>query len=201
MENRPKAVREFVYGKIQSLMMSRNESYVRATLAKLRRGVGKHPGSLPDIWDFTLEGLPEEFMSRSDDPSPEEWAVHLSLSLFALHQQGKSLPERPMSETGKTFGNAVRLLIFQKGKDSEEAIKRHFDVVITSNTPEELAHHLRSMVNLLKSDDIPLDYPRLAEDLYRFQSASLRDGVRLRWGQDYYASKGKEEENEKQTLS
>lgn len=45
---------------------------------------------------------------------------------------------------------------------------------------------MRGMVQLLRSQDIPLDYPALAEDLFWFQIPSQRAKVCLRWGQDFY---------------
>jgi CRISPR system Cascade subunit CasB len=199
VENRPIAIRNFVGGRIYSLL-SREEPYIRATLAKLRRGLGKHPGKLPDIWDFTLENLPEVFLSRSGVPTSGEWAVHISLTLFALHQQGRDPKLNPMSkpilEGGKTIGNAVQALAIKRGTESKEAIKRRFDTIITSNSSEELAFHLRGMINLIKSESIPIDYPLLAEDIFRFQSEEQRDNVRLKWGQDYYFYQGKDENDD-----
>ena len=199
MENHPKAIHDYVAGKIHALR-NREDPYVRASLAKLRRGIGKPPGSMPDIWDLTLGGLPEAFLSKTHEPTPGEWAAYLSLTLFALHQQGKSLRDDPMSmadntKPDKSLGHAVLILTAKRGPDAKDAIKRRFDVVVTSDSPEELAYHLRGIINLLRSEGIPLDYPRLAEDLYRFQTPALRDGVRLRWAQDYTIVRGKDEEN------
>ena len=197
MEKHPTAIRNFVAGKI-NMLQNQSESSSRATLAKLRRGVGKHPGSIPDIWDITLGNLPDVFFSNYGEPTSGEWAVHMSLTLFALHQQGKDPKQKPMSksdESSKSLGDAVRTLLSAKGEAAKDAIKRRFDTVITSNSPEELAYHLRGVIQLLRSESISLDYPRLAEDLYRFQSPALRDGVRLIWGQGYYASNRKDEEN------
>lgn len=186
MENRSKALNDFVCAKIGYLLNSRDESYVRASLAKLRRGIGKKPGSLPDIWEFALENLPEEFFSRTDEPTHAEWAAHMAITLFALHQQGKNPRENPMSVLGEPLGSAVRMLKIRRGESAEQAIKRRFDAVVTSDSPEELAHHLRGLIQLLKSEGIPLDYPQLAKDLFQFQKPESRDSVRLRWGQDYY---------------
>ena len=194
MEKQPKAIHDFVNKKINYLM-NREESYVRATLAKLRRGISRNPGSVPDIWDFTLSSLPEEFLSKSDVPTPGEWAAHLSLTLFALHQQGNDIKQKPMSAPADSLGSAVWRLVRAKGEASENAIKRRFDTVITSDSPEELAHHLRGLIQLLRSESIPLYYPQLAVDLLKFQSPLLRDGIKLRWGQDYCYNMGKDEEN------
>lgn len=32
-----------------------------AMLAQLRHGIAREPGSLPEIWSITLDGIPEEF--------------------------------------------------------------------------------------------------------------------------------------------
>lgn len=196
MENPSREVRDFVSGKISKLVNNREESHVRASLAKLRRGVGKKPGSLPDIWEITLGELPEEFLSRTGEPTRAEWAVHTALTLFALHQQGKEPYDVPMNVSGKPLGGAVRTLGFKRGEASEEAVKRRFDAAVTADSPAEMAHHLRGLVQLLRSEGIPLDYPQLAEDLFKFQFQESRDGVRLRWGQDYYRMRKDEENND-----
>jgi len=196
LENQPKAVRDFVSMKVKSIFNnSKKESYARASLAKLRRGIGKNPGSLPDIWEHTLEGLPEEFLSKTGEPTYAEWATYLAITLFALHQQGKDWDKKPMSVSGQKIGEAVRKYA-PKDDPSEEAVKRRFDAAVTSDSPEELAHHLRVIVQLLKSKDIPLDYPQLAEDLFRFQFPESRDGVRLSWGQSYYLIRKDTDKNE-----
>ena len=63
----------------------------------------------------------------------------------------------------------------------------------------EVSHHLRGMIQLLRREGIPLDYPQLAEDLYQYQFVDGAPNVRLRWGRDLYASpteKTKENEEE-----
>jgi len=195
VENPPKAVNKYVSGKIARLLESNNESFVRASLARLRRGIGKNPGSLPDIWELTLEGMPEELISRTykTEPTYAEWAAHMALTLFALHQQGKNPQESPMSQSDKPLGGAVRAYTLINDA-SADAVKRRFDAAITSNSVDELAVHLRGLIQLLRSASIPLDYPQLAEDLYRFQSTESRDSVRLSWGRSYYYISRKDEE-------
>jgi len=184
VENQAKELSNFVSARIHSIL-KRDESYIRASLARLRRGIGKKPGSLPDIWDFTLKDLPDIFLSATGVPTYGEWAAHMSITMFALHQQGKDPQVKPMFVASQSLGNAVRALVSRRGESSEESIKRRFDAVVTSNTPEEVAHHLRGLIQMLRSEGIPLDYAQLAEDLFRFQLSESRDGVKLRWGQDY----------------
>lgn len=76
---------------------------MRAQLAMLRRGVGKKPGDLPELWGILFGDLPEEFLSVSGEPTREEWAVYTALTLYALHQQGSEAtgPEGCMHRPGK----------------------------------------------------------------------------------------------------
>lgn len=184
MENEATLASVFVRCRIQSFMKSMDESTVKATLARLRRGIGKTPGSVPEIWGATLEGLPEQLLSKNGVPTVGEWAVHTALTLYALHQQGKDLEHKPMSCENAPLGLATRQLIHSD--DDEPRIKRRFDTAATSNNLEEFSHHLRGLVQLLRAEDIPVDYPALTKDLYWFQIPETRDSVRLRWGQDFY---------------
>lgn len=183
-----KELNRFVKNQIRQLN-DKKESSERAILAKLRRGIGKSPGSTPELWEITLKNMPE-FTTNQDEPTRSEWAVHTALTLYALHQQGK---ERCMSEDGGRLGVSLRRLI--KNEDDEKRIKRRFDAAATSDSLEEFSHHLRGLIQILKSEEIPLDYPSLAEDLYRYQIPEARDAVRLRWGRDFYC-KEIDKENE-----
>ena len=167
-------------------------AWSRAMLAKLRRGIGKQPGELPELFEILFSDMPEELYGQGDEPSYAEWAIYISLTLFALHQQGKD-KDRPMSaggkiegkNTGNSLGAAVGCLVKQD-KEREPAIKRRFDAVLTSNEFTEFAHHARSLIQLLRGGDITLDYPRFAVDLYWYQFDEIRNRIRLRWGEDYY---------------
>ena len=195
MTGEAKQAKVFVERKITRMAEGPNEAAARATLAKLRRGVGKAPGGMPELWGITLDGLPEALSGKTDAPSRGEWAVHTALTLFALHQQGKDLKKQCMSKDGEPFGAAVRRLI--TNDDDEKRVKRRFDAAATSGSLEEFSHHLRGLVQLLKAQDLPMDYPALAEDLCWFQIPDARDSVRLRWGRDFYGAR-KKEENENQ---
>lgn len=183
----------FVKRKIDRLCETKNESEVRATLAKLRRGIGKPPGSMPEIWDVTLNGLSETLVDKNSGATHGEWAVHTALTLFALHQQGKDRKKQCMSRDGESIGVSVRNLI--QNEDDEQRIRRRFNTAATSNSLEELSHHLRGLIQLLKDKDIPLDYPSLTRDLYWFQVPGVRDSIRLRWGQDFYRIRVDEEKH------
>ena len=85
----------------------------------------------------------------------------------------------------ESIGSAIAKLI--RSDDSNfSAVKRRFDIMATSEVFSELAFHVRGVVRLLKSGDIPLDYPGFASDLYIFQIPGRSNGIRLRWGEDFY---------------
>ena len=171
----------------------------RAELAELRRGVGRQPGDLPALWGALLADMPEQ-LQGSDGPSAAEWAVYTALTLFALHQQGEAGVS--MNQPGRTLGGAVRQLAVSSvaaGQDwTESSVLRRFNALATADSMPEVSHHLRGMIQLLRREKIPLDYPQLAVDLYRLQFVESAPNVRLQWGRELYTiekSEQKEKEN------
>ena len=180
-----KQVSAFVKHKIIKLKENQNDAATRAMLAKLRRGIGKTPGSMPELWEVTMEGMPEALYRKGGEPTRGEWAVHTALTLYALHQQGKDLQKKWMHQDDVTLGTALRKLI-NNDEEQEKRVKRRFDTAATSESLPEFAHHLRGVIQILKTQDIPLDYALLAKDLYWFQVQEARDGIKLNWGRDFY---------------
>lgn len=178
-----KQVRDFVEKKISQLHTQMEGSSLRSTLAQLRRGVGKMPGEIPELWGFFLDGIPEEMMGRRG-PSRAEWAIYAALTLFALHQQGRDTEREWMSQKGNGFGQAVAKLIHSE--EDRGRVTRRFHAVATASHMKELSHHMRGIVQMLRSESISIDYPSLAEDLYWYQIPKTTAQVRLHWGQDFY---------------
>jgi len=163
-----------------------NTAKGRAQLAELRRGIGKHPGALPALYAVWLGDMPEELQGNSfRGPSRAEWAAYTAITLFALHQQGKSACMHAGDER-KSLGRAVGELAAQD-PDGAKGIKRRLDALMTAVDMTEVAHHARGLIQLLRAAErsIPLSYTQLAVDLFDFQSEYARDKVRLNWGRDY----------------
>lgn len=189
-----KDVKSFTAGRLLRLLNTSNESQQKAALANLRRGVGKAPGELPELWGEFLANMPEE-MYGGDKPSAAEWAVYTALTVFALHQQGHDPKSEPMHREGQGIGRTARLLV--ENENDEERIRKRFNIFATSADMRELANHLRALVSLLRAKGIPADYAELAKDLYNFQNPDYRGNVRLKWGQDFYRfTDRKEDKNE-----
>ena len=157
----------------------RRDSAAVAALARLRRGVGKKPGDVLDILEFTLPDEP----GRGAAASYEEDAIHTALTLYALHQQSQG--ER-MHQRGRGLGAALRAL--HKGDDATlpEPLRRRFQVLGTAESFTEVTHHLRGAVQVLRAAGVPLDYGLLADQLVDWRHPGGPSRVRLRWGRDFY---------------
>ena len=167
MDSRKKLVRAYVHKRLAQWQSQTNEHLLRADLANLRRGIGKKPGDLPELWGLLFQELPEELMSRTGEPTWAEWAVSGALTLYALHRQGVG---RCMHADGQRL----------------KVVQRRFNAFATARSMPECMNHLRGLIQLLRSKEIPLDYVDLAGDLYEFQMPGGAARVRLRWGQDFY---------------
>ena len=200
MANEAKQVRQFVNTRIGQILRTPADGPMKATLANMRRGIGKIPGDLPELWGMLFLDFPETLFSKRNEPSKAEWAAYTALTLFALHQQGHEPKKEPMHQPNVSFGQAVGQLI--EKEEDEARIRRRFQVAATSSDMTELSQHMRGMVQLLRTKGIPMDYAAVAEDLYWYQFMEYAPSVRLKWGQDFYrrnwknAEAGKEDTNE-----
>ncbi|UQI49719.1 type I-E CRISPR-associated protein Cse2/CasB (plasmid) [Streptomyces sp. HU2014] len=210
-----------------------------AALARLRRGIGHRAHTAPGTWG--IDGLEELARLRekrrieadaqeeagalprvvpSDErhtsdrkKTAEEEAVHLAVTLWALHQQ--SIRDANMHAAAWSLGRAVRRLAQVKPgtadpvstdgttatadrgdrksgprSDDElnEAIRKRFVRIGTAHSFDSLAVRLREMVVLLRNARIPLDYGRLADQLCSWQDPRRRGEVCRAWGRELHLS-------------
>ncbi len=176
-------LKEFVRKRVIALYHSSESGRgeATATLARLRRGSGVEPGSNPLLWEETL-GLPTQYSGRDDKPTAAERSVYAALTLFAAHQQSVS---EPMHQDGVSFGMAARQLS-RRETSSEQAVLRRFQALATAEVLGEALIHARGLITQFRATRIPLDYGQFAVDLFNLQDSTHRNGVRLRWGRDYY---------------
>lgn len=169
-----------VQGCVMGWVSSLTSPTTGAQLAQLRAAVAMVPGASPAVWEVTVGRLADR-RARGDEPTAAEWAAHVALTLFAVHQQGR---ERPMHVTGWGLGSSIARLADELNRP--EAVRRRFDAVATANSMGEVAHHLRGLVTQLRSKEIPLDYAMLADDLQQLHRDGNPNAVRLRWARQYY---------------
>jgi|ADGO01.1.fsa_nt_gi CRISPR-associated protein, Cse2 family len=158
----------------------RRETNALAILAKLRRGVGKEISEVPDLWQYTLSGLPDEPVV-GDGPTRAERAVYTAMTLFAVHQQSRRVE---MHTPGPSLGAALGRLRHRAA--SEVAIRRRFEALGTAEAFSEVVRHARGLITQLRAANIPLDYGAFTDDLIWLQSPGTASRVRLRWGRDFY---------------
>lgn len=161
-------------------------------LAAMRRGIGRPPGTVPDMWGLHHVSYEE----RHHDPTwvdPAYEGEHHALTLYAVHQQSRMRPgDPPAHRAGRPIGRAVRALqagLPTRDEGKASAIDRRFYAAVTATSVEEVAHHLRGLIRQLRSQNrvVPVDYTALAADLGRWRHPESRDRVRRSWGLAYHA--------------
>lgn len=148
-------------------------------LAALRRGGGRDPGVIPEMWHLYTR------FDQSGKISPLLRAEHICLTLYGVHQQGDFA--LPVHKSKVRLGGAIAALR-DSGRHSPDAVERRFVAAATSSDVSELATHLRSLIRLIKSlpRTQPFDYTSLCWDLFKWQNLELRDNVRREWGASFY---------------
>ena len=162
-----------------------DQSSQKALLAELRRGVGRQPGEIPQLWGVLFRNVPEDMMSRTGEPTAAEWAIYTALTLYALHQQGRDPEQKSMNCPGQGIGCAVAMLVKNEDEDLNRVRNRFNRFALSVDMPQAVTH-LRGIISMLKANGIGLDYAKLAEELYNAQFYESAKRVRLKWGQDFY---------------
>ena len=190
MMSRAGEIRRFMSGKLAYISAIADQGEGKAVLAALRKGLGHAPGEIPEVLGLILEDMPESFMSKGTKPTDEEWACYTALTLFAMHQQGNEIKTRSMhTEKPISIGSAMSMyaaVLSDANAKKRMAVK--LKALSTSKDAGELSYHLKSVIQLLKTEGIALNYSRLASDIYEFQFPDARSGICLKWGQDFYRS-------------
>ncbi|MET7556474.1 type I-E CRISPR-associated protein Cse2/CasB [Streptomyces albidoflavus] len=229
-------------------------SWAVSDVARLRREAGRQPHESPTAWGLahleTLGALRLErenalrearragavdsallssrgYTAREAQEWREDNAVHLAVTLWALHQQ--SVRDEPMHRPRWAFGRSVRRLALggtgaarltgtegsengetagvaagagEARRDTEanitggksenarppeaetlnETVRKRYVRVGASTDITVLATRLRELVLMLHGARIPLDYVRLADQLFWWQIPTTRDSITRAWG-------------------
>ncbi|AKK06787.1 CRISPR type I-E/ECOLI-associated protein CasB/Cse2 [Corynebacterium mustelae] len=167
----------------------------KANIAAFRRQANRHLGESPETWAVFSESLPADLVGKGENPSPAEKAIFTALTLYAVHQQSKTEPMHVPSQPPESgtftaengLGTAVRKMATITDTELfDSSLYRRFVSIVQSQTFEATVHHLRSMIQLLRTESIPLDYGLLAKDLYRFQFPDSKKSVQLSWARQLY---------------
>ncbi|MFI9462428.1 type I-E CRISPR-associated protein Cse2/CasB [Streptomyces xiamenensis] len=181
-----------------------------ATLARLRRGAGKPPEDVPDLWGLVDTGALYEDLPPGTRPATQgaetaleraENALHVALTLWALHQQSRREGMHRRDEPARPAGLGAAVRRLMPGQDIDEPLRRR--LVRAGNAPDltTLAQRLRDIVPLLRPADIALDYALLAHQLYRWQQTGGREEVRRAWGRSFHTHRTREGDGDPPTDS
>ncbi len=139
----------------------------RAPLAHLRRGLGRPPGTTPEMFRYVVPWLPES-------PYPDqEAAYYLTASLFAMH---------PVSTEHGNMGDHMSAA--RDGKN-EDALERRFTALLSAH-PDDLPDYLRQAVSFLKSKEIAINWDQLFRDLQYWGHPEYGDRVRKSWATAFW---------------
>lgn len=177
-----------------------NDPYAVAAIAKLRRSIGHDVGADPDIFEWTLQGIPQEqgktYGVENTDASVtrHERVAHAVLTLFAEHQH--SIRTDSMhTDINVSLGNAVGQLLY--GNPNEAGVRNLMNKLQTANSPKEMVRHARRLIALLKRERIALNYAVLAQDMIQLElGREQANKVRLRWGRDMNNSYARQQQND-----
>lgn len=147
----------------------------RAALANLRRGLGKEPGTVPAVYPYIMPFIHEV------DPPWLELRFQLIAPLFAWHQLDWPRESASSAPAARNLGASFARL--RRAVDSE-SIEQRFVALLNAHW-DDLPHHLRHAVGLLKAHDLPIDWAQLLRDLdgWNWPSRSIqRAWARAYWG-------------------
>lgn len=155
----------------------------RARLADLRRNgslsLEHDPLALERVLFALLPEFDEELLGKGDAPSPSEEAAFVALTLFAIHMQSA---KEPMHRPGTSFAFACGQL---NARGLSGSIKSRVDAMLLAGHEGARLKHVRSLVTLLRSQNLGFDYGRLAHDLRALRDPKKRPGIQLRWSRDF----------------
>ena len=168
-------------------------SQSRGNLANIRNSINRPLNNSTNLLQLLFRYLPEDFLSADGKLTNEEKAVVTTIQLYALHQQSKK-DSVLLSDEDEKWKNLGYSLSFLRSEKNSVAVDRRFNTMITSSTFEELSHHMRQMIKLLKSKtDAKVNHTKLPGDLYKFLTG-YGEEVKFSWASRYYFVKNEKEE-------
>lgn len=162
---------------------SPRRGHAAATLAQLRSGLGKRPGTAPCMFPFVADHL------HSDDPcSPTSAAVFITAALFAKHPaDGNAHRGRLLRNLGSCLWCATKRDSNPEGKHGEAGVEARFTAALDAD-PEDLPRHLEGLVSLCESASVPINWDRFYWDVRTLMDddEERRTKTRIRWAREFW---------------
>jgi CRISPR system Cascade subunit CasB len=147
----------------------------RGALAALRRGLGKEPGTTPEMYRLVEPYLGSARKEQAD-------AGYLVASLLGLHPVPWEKPADPPWNT--SFGWSLRVR-FRDDGDENEGVTRRFTALLSCER-DALPTHLRQLLALLhgKEGSAPVNWEQLFWDIVHWEDVDRK--VQRRWAEAFW---------------
>lgn len=149
----------------------------RATLAHLRRGLGRRPGDAMEMYPYV-----GKFSGESTNRSHER-AVFLTAALFAYY------PDAP--QNAGDLGSSVKQIA-----ETSDSIERRFVALLDADA-EDLHYYLRQMIGLLRANSIPVNWEQLFKDIRNWSHDDRF--VQRKWARSFWGSKETKDNKDSET--
>lgn len=157
----------------------------RGTLAALRRGLMLEEEQLFELFGY----LPPHYLAGL---RPGEERLYLMVAaLYAYHSASFSSDD--LAQRRRNLGESLRLLALAKaqpgagsGENDEllsDSLKRRMDALLSAPRAD-LFGHLRQVISLLKTEEVPVDWALLLSDLQGWEWQGRP--VQWRWSRSFY---------------
>ena len=186
-----RTINQITYEIIQELYGHGNPN--KAVLASIRSAASMTSPRAQKVWPIMMDKLEKSMLSKNGQPTHAETAIYAALRLYAIHQQSSrdafvyGSSGRDASADGLTFFQALANL--RRNSDTREALDRRVQALFGTTNVNSVINSMTHLIDILKATNPTqnIDYPKLANDLYWFQT-SYQDATqtRLKWGQQYY---------------
>lgn len=137
----------------------------RTALAALRRGLGKPPGTTPEMFRYVEPWATNDY--HGDD-------YYLVAALFALH---------PVNATEGNLGTTFATVARQGGHQGDDSLEKRFVALLNAHR-EALPTHLRHAVSLARSKDVRINWLELLCDVAQWGREDRP--VQRRWAGQYW---------------
>lgn len=149
----------------------------RGTLAALRSGLGKPPGTASRMFPIVAPFL-------THDSGPRTQAAFIVAALFASHPEH----DAEAGSLGASLWRATKRDENPNGRHGEQGVSARFAAALDTD-PEDLPRHLQALVALCKSALVPIDWHQLYRDLVVLlgDEEERKTLVRTKWAREFWA--------------
>lgn len=169
----------------------------RAVLAYLRRGLGRESGTAMEMLPYVMpyiERLPEDLSLKQREKI--ENSYFLIGSLIGLYPKANRKSEdKGQNNLGKSlwlFDREISKGIPNRPKNERNpSVEKRF-VGLLNADEEDLHNHLRQIISLLKSKEIPINWLQLLKDINNWSYESKF--VQRNWAREFWGNTNKTEE-------